>query len=92
MPTIRRINEGDPLHDLLIRACPPYKKLENGELVKSRSGVKSTTILAYSLDMSPQGVHKWIKTRKVPGDKAKRMVENNPREVSLADFAPFVYR
>lgn len=89
--TIRRHAELGPLHDLLLKACPPHKRQKDGKYVPDPNGTKSISILAQSLSLSPWAVHKWVKKGKVPPGQAARMVDNNPDEVSLADFSPFVY-
>jgi len=94
-PKIRKIKDCGPLHDLLLRACPPHSRVkgENNEriYVPDPSGTKSIAILAHTLNMSAWGVQKWCKDGRVPPKRAREMVDNNPDEVSLADFGPFVY-
>ena len=93
---VRSMKNMGPLHDTLIRACPPDPE-----------GFKSIPILAVRLEMSAYGIYKWIKAGKLPPDKAKRVVEMNngfwdaqeeqgkniPEDarVSLDDFHQFVY-
>lgn len=78
--TIRRHKDGGPLHDLLLRACPPNEK-----------GEKSITILAEKMGISAWSIHKWVKKGKIPPNRVKEIVELAPSEVSLADFTAFVY-
>lgn len=88
---IIRHSEGGPLHDLLLKACVPHKKTPEGEYVPDKDGVRSITVLAHTLGMSAWGVHKWVKNNRVPPEKVKKMVENNPKKVSLSDFSPYVF-
>jgi len=93
----RSLKDLGPLHDLLLRACPP-----------DDAGMKSVPILAKThLNMTPFGVYKWIRNAKIPPEKAAIVVQINNdywaaekkagREVSqeelvsLEDFHPFVY-
>lgn len=93
----RSLKNLGPLHDLLLKACPP-----------DEDGVKSIPILAEThLSMTPYGVYKWIRNAKIPPEKAAAVVQINnehweaekkagrkvPAEemVSLEDFHPYVY-
>lgn len=81
---IRRHKELGPMHDLLLKACPP----------DPNHGAKSITVLAKALDMTPWGIFKWIKAGRIPAGQAKRIVElrpENDRLVSLREFDRFVY-
>jgi hypothetical protein len=90
---IRNLKSLGPLHDLLLKACPP-----------NEDGIKSVPILAEALDMTAYGVYKWIKNVKIPADQAMRVVETsrgpldpkNPdavREprVVVEDFYPYIF-
>ena len=90
MSKVIRHKTGNPLHDLLLRACPPHRETENG-YVPDPDGIRSISVLAYTLGMSRWGVHKWVKNNRVPPQKVKVMVENNPEAVSLQDFSPYVF-
>lgn len=89
-PTILKIKDCGPLHALLIKACPPHSR-QNGQLVPDPNGVKSIAILAHSLGLSAWGVQKWVHKGKIPPERVVQIVDNNPSEVSIADFSPFVY-
>jgi hypothetical protein len=89
-PKIRKIKDCGPLHDLLIRACPPTLD-DKTKLERTPSGVKSIRMLARWLGMSAWGVQKWANTGRIPPQKARKIVDLNPEEVTLADFSPFVY-
>ena len=78
---IRHRNNG-PLHDLLLKACPPSEK-----------GEKSVTILAESFNppLSPWSLHKWVQKGKIPPGRAVEVVDLSGGRVTLADFSPFIY-
>lgn len=93
----RSLKNLGPLHDLLLKACPP-----------DADGVKSIPLLAEThLSMTPYGVYKWIKNAKIPPEKAALVVQINTdfwakeksegrpvrkdEQVSLNDFHPYVY-
>lgn len=78
--TIRMTNLG-PLHDLMLRACPPNDK----------SGMKSIPTLAEAIGYTPQGLYKMIRQNKVSPAAAAKIVEVSNGEVSLDDFHPYVY-
>lgn len=93
---VRKIKDCGPLHDLLLRACPPHARVRDadgkwGYVPDEKGGTKSIAILAMTLGMSAWGVQKWCKDNKIPPRRANQIVDNNPTEVSLADFGPFVY-
>lgn len=83
--------ENDPLHNLLLRACPPHSLRSDGTYVPDENGVKSISVLAQTLSLSRMAITKWVQSGRVPPRQVRRMVDNNPREVTLADFSPFVY-
>lgn len=74
-----RHKNGGPLHDLLLRACPPIEE------------TKSIANLAAQIGVSAAGVHKWIRKGVIPPKRAKEIVEISAGRVTLADFDPFVY-
>lgn len=79
---ILRHRDNGPLHDLLLKACPPNEK-----------GEKSITILAARVGggLSTWAVYKWIKKGKIPPGRAVEVVDLADGRVTLADFSPFVY-
>ena len=77
--TIRMTNLG-PLHDLLLKACPP-----------SESNMRSIPILALAIEYTPQGLYKVIRKGKVTPQLAAKIVDASKGEVSLDDFHPYVY-
>jgi len=79
---ILRHQDLGPLHDLLLKACPPDPK----------TGVKSISILAALMKISAWSIHKWIQKGKIPPGRAVEVVDLSEGRVSLADFSPFVYR
>lgn len=78
--TVKRHRNNGPLHDLLLRACPP-----NAE------GEKSITILSRKLKLSASAIHRWIKRNKIPPLRAKQVVDVSGGRVTLAQFSPFIY-
>lgn len=68
------------LHRLLLVAVPEDDK-----------GQKTIVNLAKLLDMSRSGVWKWIKAKRIPPDRATRIVDLSEGRVTLADFSRFVY-
>lgn len=90
-PKIRRIKDCGPLQALLIKACPPHSRNAKGDLVPDPDGFKSTAILAHTLGLSAWGVQKWINKGRIPPDYVMKIVDNNPSEVTIAQFSPFVY-
>lgn len=88
--------DGNKLHKLLIRACPPHNRVKNSVgrwvYVPAADGkYKSIAILASMLGMSAWGVQKWCKENHIPARRAAQIVDLSPETVSLADFGPFVY-
>lgn len=79
--TILRHQDLGPLHDLLLKACPPDK-----------NGIKSISVLAERLEISAWSIHKWVQKGKIPPGRAVEVVDIAEGRVTLADFSPFVYR
>ncbi len=92
--TIRLSNLG-PLHDLLLKACPP-----------NDSDFRSIPILAEAIGYTPAGVYKMIRQNKMSPTAASKVVEANEaygkkllaedpdaefEPVTLEDFHPYVY-
>lgn len=77
--TIRMTNLG-PLHDLMLKACPP-----------NESKMRSIPILAAAIEYTPQGLYKVIRKGKVMPTLAAKIVEVSQGEVTLEDFHPYVY-
>lgn len=77
--TLRHRNNG-PLHDLLLKACPP-----------NESGEKSISALAAKMQISAWSIHKWVQKGKIPPVRAVEVVDISEGRVTLADFSPFVY-
>jgi hypothetical protein len=78
---VRKYKELGPLHDLLLKACPPN---EHGE--------RSIPILAKYLDMSSWGVFKWIKNNKLPPRQAMKIVELSEGKVTIDQFSPYIFK
>lgn len=85
---VRRNKQLGPLHDLLLKACPP-----------DAEGVVSTTVLARHLQLTQQAVQKWIANDSIPPKQVKRVVElsqartdvEDDGKVTLDDFSTWVY-
>jgi hypothetical protein len=85
---VRRNSNLGPLHDLLLKACPP-----------DANNTVSISILARQIDHTPQGLQRWISRNSIPPKKAKMIVELSQArtdvgpegKVSLADFSPFIF-
>lgn len=78
--TIRMTNLG-PLHDLMLKACPPNEE----------NGMKSIPTLALAIGYTPAGLYKMIRNNKVSPIAAAKIVEVADGRVSLDDFHPYVY-
>lgn len=77
--TIRMTNLG-PLHDLLLKACPPNDK-----------EMRSIAILADAIEYTPQALYKVIRKGKVTPELAAKIVEASKGAATLDDFHPYVY-
>lgn len=77
---IVRHRENGPLHDLLLKACPP-----------DENGVKSISVLSAIMGISAWSIHKWVQKGKIPPVRAVEVVDISEGRVTLADFSPFVY-
>lgn len=78
--TIVRHADLGPLHDLLLRACPPDSR-----------GYKSITVLAEAIGLSAWAIHKWIKAGRIPPNRARDIAKLSAGRVELAEFETFVY-
>jgi len=78
---ILRHQDLGPLHDLLLKACPPDPV----------TGIKSIAGLAIRLGISTWAVHKWVQKGKIPPKRAAEVVDISDGRVSLHEFSPFVY-
>lgn len=79
--TIRRLAEGGPVHDLLLKVCPPNKQ-----------GVKSITVLAKTMKLSSQALYGWIANERIPASRAKALVKLSKGGVSLEEVVKYVVR
>lgn len=77
---IVRHRDNGPLHDLLLKACPP-----------NESGEKSISVLAAKMQISAWSIHKWVQKGKIPPVRAVEVVDISEGRVTLSDFSPFVY-
>ena len=70
-----------PLHDLLLKACPP-----------ADDGSVSIPILAKDhLKMTSFGVYKWINAGRIGPEQAQRVVLASGGRVKLEEFYPFIF-
>lgn len=81
----RRIAKLGPLHDLMLKACPPNK--ENAQ---------SIAILADLMGYTPAGLYAIISKNQITPQAARKIVNvsvGTPHEgaVTLEDFHPYVY-
>lgn len=77
--TVRMTNLG-PLHDLMLRACPP-----------NEAGTRSIPTLAEAVDLSAAALYKMIRKNKVTPSAALKIVEASKGAVKIDDFHPYVY-
>lgn len=78
-PIIRRLSEGGPLQDLLLKICPPNKE-----------GVKSITVLADKMGISSQAIYRWIENKRIPSSKAKVLAKLAGGRVTLEEIVEYV--
>lgn len=78
---VRKYKELGPLHDLLLKACPP-----------DATGDRSIPILAKHLNMSSWGVFKWIKHDRLPPRQAMKIVELSEGKVTIEQFGPYIFK
>ena len=78
-PVIRRLTEGGPVQAILLKACPP-----------NTEGIKSITVLAEAMGMSPQAIYRWIENERIPQGKVKALVELSKGQVTLEEIVPHV--
>lgn len=76
--TLKRKNLG-ALHTLLLRACPPDKE-----------GNVSIPMLAECLDMSAQGVYRWLDNKRIPQSKVRPLLAVAGGRVTESELLPFV--
>jgi hypothetical protein len=76
----RNLDKG-PLHNLLLRACPPDPE----------TGEKSIYRLAALLGVSKTAPFNWIDKNSVPSRRAGMIVDISEGRVTLSDLAPYVF-
>jgi len=90
MPTYTESHQPESeLHKLLLRAVP-----------ESEHGNKAISHLAKLIPVRRWSVNKWLKSQKLPPDRAMRIVEISkigeplgaPGRVSIEEFHPYVYK
>ncbi len=79
-PQISRYKELGPLHDLLLKACPP-----------DTEGKKSIVILAERLGVSHQYVYRWIEMNRVPAKYVSKIVKLSKGLVKYEQFHSYVF-
>jgi hypothetical protein len=80
-PTIRRLSDKGPLHDLLLKACPP-----------DAEGVKSIPVLARAMKLSPWAIYRWIENARITPDRANEVVKLSKGGVTLEEFYPHIFK
>lgn len=78
-PIIRRLSEGGPLQDLLLKICPPNKE-----------GIKSITVLADKMGISSQAIYRWIENKRIPSSKAKVLAKLAGDRATLEEIVEYV--
>lgn len=78
-PIIRRLSEGGPLQDLLLKICPPNKE-----------GIKSITVLADKMGISSQAIYRWIENKRIPSSKAKVLAKLAGGRATLEEIVEYV--
>lgn len=81
MSSVVRLTNLGPLHDLMLRACPP----------DNETSVRSIPTLAKAMEYSSQALYKMIRKNKVSPEAARKIVQVSNGAVSLEDFHPYVY-
>lgn len=77
----RKLRNLGPLHDLLLRACPPNEQ-----------GIQSIPLLADAVGCTPATIYRWISIDKLPADRAVSVVEVSGGAVALEDLHPYVFQ
>lgn len=86
-----------PLHDLLLRACPPaildhdtgkYRPASSPDELEV--AVKSVIALADLLRLSKESAYKWIRRNRVPGKHIRAIVAISGGSVTYTDFEPYM--
>lgn len=86
-----------PLHDLLLRSCPPavldhetgkYRLASTPDELEA--AVKSVIALADLLGLTKESAYMWIRRNKVPGGRIRDIVALSGGEVSYTDFEPYM--
>ena len=81
----RKIKDLGALHKLLLKAAP------EGPEVDGKRATPSISTLAMALGMSHWAVYVWIKNKRVPARRVKRLVEIGEGRVTEGDFHPFTF-
>lgn len=69
-----------PLHDLLLRACPPDK-----------TGKQSLSVLSDLMGVTPWGILCWVHKGRIPPARVNWLVEHSDGRVTREDFLPYVF-
>lgn len=70
-----------PLHQILLKACPPTKTGAAGS-------IQST--LAPALEVTHQYIYRWIEEGRVPAKFVKKIVEASNDRVTVEELVPYV--
>lgn len=79
-PHARTMKNLGPLHELLLKACPPDKQ-----------GSVSIAVLATHVKVSKFAIYKWIANAKISPEKAVLVCQLSEGRVTIEDFHPYVY-
>lgn len=71
-----------PLHQLLLRACPPGPKAGDAGSIKAT--------LAPALGVCHQYLYRWIESNRIPAKFAKELVTISNDRITLDEVLPFV--
>jgi len=76
---VRRSNKGGLQH-LLLRSCPP------GVL----DGTQSIPLLAQHLDMTSQGIYRWIEKGRIPAKQARKVAAKSGGRTTFEEFVQYL--
>lgn len=80
-PTPKKLQNLGPLHDLLLRACPPDDE-----------GRQSIPRLAEFMGTSHQNIYKWIANNRIPTvhNRASKLVELSNGRLTMLELMPYI--
>lgn len=78
--TTRKLKDLGPMHDLLLRACPP-----------DENGIVSIPILADHLGCEAATLYRWMKVERIPPARVVEIVEISGGRVERDEFDAYVF-